>query len=135
MASAHGAQLPGETSMDEIHASRGQRIRVVRRSFSSVPLDYRFSARPAVPGEPLAGIVEVRKSRWIFPGPRTSHPLPVTNVVSAGFWNTFVSVDAVPDVDAVITLEQQRALNLRPLLFVALLIAAFALAMIVAFTM
>lgn len=119
--------------MDEIHASRGQRVKVVRRSFSSVPMDYRFSAQAAVPGERLAGVVELRKSRWILPGPRTEQPLQASNVVSAGFWNTFVSVDVVPDVDAVITFERRRVRNLRPLLFVALLIVALAMAMIMAF--
>jgi peptidoglycan/LPS O-acetylase OafA/YrhL len=53
--------------------------------------------------------------------------------VSAGFWDTFVSVDVVPDVDAVIMFERRRVRNLLPLLFVALLLVALALAMIVAF--
>ena len=119
--------------MDEIHATRGQRVKVVRRSFSSMPMDYRFSARAAAPGELLTGILEIRKSRWILPGARTTHPLQASNVVSAGFWNTFVSVDAVPAVDAVITIEGRRVRSLRPLLFVALLVLALALAMIVAF--
>ena len=119
--------------MDEIHAARGQRVKVVRRSFSSMPMDYRFSARPVVPGGRLEGVVEVRKSRWILPGPGTSQPLEASNTVSAGLWNTFMSVDVVPDVDAVILLERPRVRNLLPLLFVALLIVALALAMIVAF--
>ena len=116
--------------MDEIHASRGQRIKVVRRSFSSVPMDYRFNARAAVPGSTLTGIVEIRKSRWILRGSRTTQPLQANNVVAAGFWNTFVSVDAVPDVDAVITLET-GVRNRRPLLLAALLIVALAAATIV----
>jgi hypothetical protein len=119
--------------MDEIHAARGQRVKVLRRSFTSMPMDYRFSARPVVPGGRLAGVVEVRKSRWILPGPRTSHPLGASNTVSAGFWNTFVSVDVVADVDAVITFERRRVRNPLPLLFVALLIVALALATIAAF--
>ena len=119
--------------MDEIRASRGQRVKVVRRSFSSLPMDYRFSARASVPGERLAGVVEIRKSRWIVPGPRTAHPLRAANVVSAGFWNTFVSVDVVPDVDAVITIEGRRARNLRALLVAALLIAALAASLVVVF--
>ena len=53
--------------------------------------------------------------------------------MSAGFWNTFVSVDVVPDVEAVIMFERRRVRNLLPLLFVALLIIALALAIIVAF--
>ena len=119
--------------MDELHAACGQRVKVVRRSFSSMAMDYRFSARPVVSGGRLAGVVEVWKSRWILPGPRTSHPLEASNTVSAGFWNTFVSVDVVPDVDAVIMFERRRMRNLLPLLFVALLIVALALAIIVAF--
>ena len=75
----------------------------------------------------------MRKSRWILPGPRVSTPLEATNVVSAGIWNTFVSVDVVPEVDAVIEIEARRVRHLLPLLFVALLIVALALAMILAF--
>jgi hypothetical protein len=119
--------------MDEIRAARGQRVEVVRRSFSSMPMDYRFSARAAAPDERLAGVVETRKSRWILPGPRTRLPLETSNVVSAGFWNTFVSVAVIPDVDAVITIERRSIRSLRPLLFVALLIVALAAAMILVF--
>ena len=119
--------------MDEIHAARGQRLKVIRRSFSSVPMDYRFSARAKAPGDRLAGVVEIRKSRWIIPGPSTAHPLQATNVVSAGFWNTFVSVDVIPNVDAVITIEGRGVRNLRPLLLVALLIVALAISFIVGF--
>jgi hypothetical protein len=119
--------------MDEIHAARGERVKVVRRSFSSVPMDYRFSARASAPGDRLTGIVEIRKSRWILPGPRAAHPLEATNVVSAGFWNTFVSVDVIPDADAVITIDGRRVRNLRPLLFAALLIVALAASFILAF--
>lgn len=119
--------------MDEVRAARGERINVVRRAFSSVPMDYRFNARAAVPGAQLAGTVEVRKSRWILLGTRTTLPLQASNAVSAGFWNTFVSVDVVPDVDAFITFERRRVRNLRVLLFVVLLIFALAASFIVAF--
>jgi hypothetical protein len=118
--------------MNEIHANAGQRVRVVRRAFSSVPVDYRFSARAAIPGEKLGGIVEVRRSRWILPGAPATAPLQSSNVVAAGSWNTFMSVDVVPDVDAVITTEGRAIRNLRPILVVALLVIALAAAMIVA---
>ena len=119
--------------MHEIRAARGQRVKVIRRSFSSMPMDYRFSARASSPHDRLAGVVEIRKSRWIVPGRRTAHPLLANNVASAGFWNTSVSVDVMPDIDAVITIEERRVRSLRPLLLLALLIAILSASFIVAF--
>lgn len=119
--------------MKQIHAAAGQRVAVIRRAFSSMPVDYQFSARAVIPGETLGGIVEIRKSRWIFPGAPVKLPLQASNVVSAGLWNTFVSVDVIPEVNAVITTEGRRMRNLRPILLLALLVIALAVAMIVAF--
>ena len=113
--------------MKEIKATAGQRVAVIRRAFSSVPMEYRFEARAASPGQAVAGIVEIRKSRWILPGARTTQPLQPMNVVSAGFWNTFVSVDVVPAVDSVITGD--RSMRHRALILaIALLIVAAAAA-------
>lgn len=108
--------------MNQIHASAGQRVAVIRRAFSSVPMDYRFSARAAIPGETLGGTVEIRKSRWILPGSPANLPLQPSNIVSAGFWNTFVSIDVIPEVDAVVTVENRSIRHLNWLLLLALLV-------------
>ncbi len=91
--------------MTKINAVAGERVAIIRRAFSSAPLDYRFSAKAAVAGQALRGSVEVKKSHWIMPGPLEKLPLAENNVFSAGMWNTFMSVDVVPDVDVVIDIE------------------------------
>ena len=68
--------------------------------------------------------------RCAFSGLRLLHE---SNVVSAGFWNTFVSVDVVPDVDVVITTERRGSRKLLPILLIALLVIVVAAAMAVAF--
>jgi hypothetical protein len=108
--------------MNQIHASAGQRVAVIRRAFSSVPMDYRFSARAAIPGETPGGTDEIRKSRWILPGSPANPPLQPSNIVSAAFWNTFVSVDIVPEVDAIVTVEGRSIRHLRWLLLSGLLV-------------
>ncbi len=92
----------------EIRAAAGERAPVVRRAFSSVPMDYRFSARAAEPGRNLSGRVLVRKSRWIFPSPPATLPLLAENVVHAGFWTTFLAVEVVADVDVVLRVDEKR---------------------------
>ncbi len=115
--------------MAEIKAKAGQRVPTIRRAFSSIPMDYVFSVSAAQPGETLSGKVEIRKSRWILPGAWTTVPLLEKNVVSAGFWNTFMSVDVVPDVDAVISTGGRGIRHLWVILLLAVLIIAMAGAM------
>ena len=120
--------------MTEVKAAAGERVKVVRRAFSSVPMDYRFSARAARPGEALAGTVELKKSRWILPGSLASFPLQERNVVKAGFWDTFMSVDVIPAVEAVITVEARSVRHLAALLGAALAVIIVAAAMLVMFS-
>ena len=117
--------------MKQIHAAAGQRVPVIRRAFSSMPIDYRFSARAAVTSESLGGMVEIRKSRWILPGAPVKLPLQASNMVSAGFWNTFVSVDVVPEVDAIVTVEGPSIRHLKWLLLIGLLVVLAAAGMMV----
>ena len=119
--------------MKEIRAAAGQRVRVIRRAFSSVPMDYRFHARAAKPGETLAGTIEVRRSRWILPGSPVALALQATNVVSAGFWDTFVAADVVPGVDTIITIHGGSIRHRGALLAVALLVIVVAAAMLMMF--
>jgi len=119
--------------MKEISVAAGERVAVIRRAFSSLPVDYRFSARAAKPGQALSGTVEVKKSRWILPGSPAPFPLQESNLVQAGFWDTFMSVDAIPAVDAVITVEGRSIRHVTMLLVIALVIIIAAAAMILAF--
>lgn len=112
--------------MAEIKAKAGQRVAIIRRAFSSVPMDYAFSVSVTQPGKTLSGHVEIRKSRWILPGALTTVPLQEKNVVSAGLWNTFMSVDVVSDVDVVISTGSRGIRNLWVILSLAVLIIAMA---------
>jgi hypothetical protein len=128
----HPLQIIEEEQMTDINATAGQRVAVVRRAFSSVPINYAFGVRTAVPGQTVSGTVEIRKSQWIIPGTPTKQPLQQSNVVTAGLWNTFMSVDVVPDVDVVIT-TGWRIRNLRPILLLAVAVIVIAAAMIIVF--
>lgn len=56
--------------MTEINAAAGRRVAIIRRAFSSVPMDYRFSARVASPGQVLGGSVEIRNRTSGYRGRR-----------------------------------------------------------------
>lgn len=116
--------------MAEINAAAGRRIAIIRRALSSVPMDYVFSATAATPGAPVSGTVEIRKSHWIIPGSPTTIPLQQSNVVSAGLWNTFMSVDVIPAVDVVITTGGWQVRNLRTILLLAVVVVVIAAAML-----
>ncbi len=118
--------------MTDIKVAAGQRVRVVSRAFSSVPLDYSFSARAAAPGQAVSGQLEIRKSSWIIPGAVEKVPLRENNTVSAGMWNTFMSVDAVPDVDVVITTGQRGMRNLGVIVLLVIVVIGIAGVMIFA---
>ncbi|MEQ1774203.1 MAG: hypothetical protein ABL891_10525 [Burkholderiales bacterium] len=119
--------------MANINAAAGRRVAIIRRAFSSVPIDYAFSATAAAPGQSVSGTVEIRKSRWIIPGSPVTLPLQEHNVVSAGLWNTFMSVDVVPAVDVVITTGEWNIRNLRVILLLAVVIVAMAVAVVVVY--
>jgi hypothetical protein len=117
--------------MTEIRAAAGQRIAIIRRAFSSVPMDYRFSARAEKADQPLVGRVEIRKSRWVIPGSPATLPLQHSNVVSAGFWNTFLSVDVISEVDVVLTTERRSGRGMGVILLLAIAVVVIAAATIV----
>lgn len=119
--------------MTDIHVKAGERVTVIRRAFSSVPMDYRFSAKAAAPGQALAGRVEVKKSSWIIPGPPQASPLLENNTVSAGMWTTFMTVDVIPDVDAIINTGGRGIRGLRFIALLVLMVVVVAAAMVVMF--
>ena len=119
--------------MTNINAAAGRRVAVIRRAFSSVPMDYSFSVTAAIPGETVSGTIEIRKSHWIIPGSPGTLPLQENNVVSAGLWNTFMSVDVIPDVDVVISTGGWSIRNLRTILLLAVVVVVITAAMAFAF--
>lgn len=59
----------------------------------------------AADGSAVEGLVEEKKTSWIFPNPPTARPLAAQMVFHRGWWNTFYSVRVKParDVTAVIS--------------------------------
>lgn len=93
--------------MREISIAAGCKRRIIRRRFSSLATTYQFNAASTAPDRPLAGTVEIKGSTWIFPKPAQRVPLQASHTVTAGVWDTFFSVDVIPEVDAVISLPSR----------------------------
>lgn len=74
-----------------ISLAPGETVTLYRRSFSSVPVVYRFQARP-LGADAAAGEVRVTSRQLVFPGPERVFPLEETNQVKAGYWDTFLTV-------------------------------------------
>jgi len=97
----------------------GERTRIFRRRFSSLPQTIRFTAVPS------GGTVERVGSRWILGRTRQTSALLPDNEVSKGYWDTFFELYVIPDHDTLVTLA-------RPRLARALLIASLALVVVAA---
>ncbi|MEL6131341.1 MAG: hypothetical protein AAFR24_15575 [Cyanobacteria bacterium J06627_3] len=93
--------------MQEIQIAAGCKTRIIRRQFSSLVTTYTFDVAPVIQNNHLAGTVEIKGSNWIFPKPVQRMPLQPSNVVTAGFWDTFFSVYVFPEVDVVISLPSK----------------------------
>ena len=104
----------------------GHRRIILKRRFSSVPLDYHFSIKPAHPGESVSGVVEVKGSRWFFPKTVKIIPLREDLMVSAGYWDTFFTVAVIPDHDVVVTQERQGGSRFLRVVAIAVIVALLA---------
>ena len=93
--------------MKEIQIAAGCKTRIIRRRFSSLATTYTFAAVPTHQGTSLTGTVEIKGSNWIFPKSVKRIPLQSSNTVMAGVWDTFFSVDVIPEVDVVITVPSK----------------------------
>ena len=80
---------------------------IVKRQFSSVPMEYRFSAQATAEGNDPAGRIEICRRRVLSKLPTETLPLLAENTVAAGFWDTFVTVTVHADQDLVISSKQR----------------------------
>jgi hypothetical protein len=104
----------------------GERRKVFKRSFSSVPLDYVFEARALNEGEEPEGIVEVKGSAWIFPKTPERQPLQGKNTVHAGFWDTFFSVTVTATNAIEVSVPARRLSSMRWVIWLALAVVTVA---------
>ena len=98
--------------MTEILIKAKERRRILRLVSDSIPQQVRFEASgvgdgPAAAG-PVAGMVEVAGSRWLFPKPATTQPLQRENVVSKGLFDTLFSIYVTPDQDTRIVMRSRH---------------------------
>jgi hypothetical protein len=107
-----------------ITISAGERTRIFRRRFSSLPQTVQFDAVPA------GGKVERIGWRWILGRNRSATPLESRNVVTKGYWDTFFEIYVTPEHDTVVTIARPRLA--RRLLIGTLAIAVIAAAAVAA---
>jgi len=81
----------------------GERTRIIRKNFSSVPADITFEVAPVEGEGPVGGTVEVWGSSWVFPRQPQIEPLLPRTTVAKRYWDTFFSVYVVPDRDVMVT--------------------------------
>jgi hypothetical protein len=104
----------------------GQRTRVIRRRFNSVPSLFEFTVDAARPGETVSGIVERVGSRWILGRTRDTLPLEPLVGIHKGFWDTLFDVYVTPAVDVVVTAPQASLRSRRLIIGVAAIITIVA---------
>jgi hypothetical protein len=107
----------------------GQRVRVIRRRFNSVPSLFEFAVDAARPGETVSGIVERVGSRWILSRTRDTLPLEPVVGIHKGFWDTLFDVYVTPNVDVVVT-APHASLRSRVLVIGVVAIVMIAVVMI-----
>lgn len=95
-----------------IDCKEGETVEIYRRRFSSVPTKICFEAI-AVDGQQPKGEVEIRGSNWIFPKSPSRQPLQAMNVVSVGFWDTFLAIAVTAHTDLSITLPLRQFKDYR----------------------
>ena len=93
-----------------IRLKAGESTQIINRNFSSIPMEYMFTATAVTGGDPF-GEIEIRGSNWIFPKQPQTRPLQRQNSVKAGYWDTFFRVTVTADTDLELSLPQ-RALGL-----------------------
>ena len=92
----------------EISIRQGERVRIIRLLFDSIPQIVRFAAEPTDGQGAVGGTVEVAGSKWLFSKPVATRPLAAENAVEKGFWDTFYSIYVTPDRDVTIRFESKH---------------------------
>ncbi|MAS97022.1 MAG: hypothetical protein CMO55_27845 [Verrucomicrobiales bacterium] len=114
--------------MKEVELKAGEKRIVVKRQFSSVPMEYHFQARPADPSLPLKGQVSIDRNKIFSHPPVENIALREQNSISAGFWDTFVTVTVQAEEDLIVSSKRIPGKSILPILLIALLVTAIAAA-------
>ena len=114
-----------------IYIEAGEKIEILNRSFSSIPMSYEFSAK-AFDSKPLSGQLEIESKQLFFAPSVKVKDLKSINSFKASIWDTFLNVSVVANHDMEIT-EPKRVLksSKQSLFFVALIILIASVAVVV----
>lgn len=104
----------------QITIAAGERTRVFRRRFSSLPEEIEFTSSSA------GGTVERVGSRWILGRTHSEQPLAGTNRVQKGYWDTIFEVFVTPAQPVVVTVHRPKLRWFVPILALAVGVAVIA---------
>lgn len=103
----------------------GERVEVINRRFSSVPMVYEFSAEPK-DGDVLSGEVEIEVKKTLFSRPSQTVALQRNNVIKASMWDTFVKVSVTAGYDLQLTIPNRQLKSSRIIVWLVLLVVLIA---------
>lgn len=106
-------------SMKEFIVRKGERHEIVKVLFDSVPDDFNFTVEPLAGDEELTGKVEVTGSIWLFRREPVAHELLPTNSFHKNFWDSYFTIEVIPDQDVRIILDENKFKVINLILVVA----------------
>jgi|GEM_PF-2472614 len=115
---------------ETIEIKAGEKMELLRRSFSSVPMTYEFTASTADDSE-LVGRVELHATRTLRGKQVKSVKLQAHNSVKASMWDTFFTIFVVAENELHVTLPQRKLGSLSGKIVIISLIITMAAALII----
>ena len=116
--------------MKTLEIKAGERTRIIHKFSNSLPMTYKFNAKPIVGGDEVSGLVEVQGSSWIFPKKASTQELRASNSVEKSVWDSMYSVYVTPNVDVEVSLGKSDFGKMLPLFLFALAVTGIALAIL-----
>lgn len=113
-----------------IEIKAGEKLELFSRSFSSVPMNYEFSAEPMGQCE-LNGTLEIHRQRSLAKKSVTSSRLQQKNSVRASMWDTFVTIYVVAEEDLKVTVPKRQLASLKLMVGLTVLLVAIASVMMI----
>ena len=118
-----------KNSHETIFVEKGEKIEIFNRRFSSVPMNYEFSAK-AVGSKPFSGWLEVHRQQTVFSSPVKTIDLKQSNSVNASMWDTFMTIYVIAGCDMEISLPKRDFKPLKGVLVLVTLLVLVAAAVL-----
>jgi len=116
-------------SQETILIEAGEKVEIFSRSFSSVPMTYKFSAK-AIGSKPLSGVLEIDSKSMIFSNLEKIMDLQESNVVKASLWDTFMTVYVIASCDMEVKVSKRPATSLKRTLGLVTVVIAVAIGLV-----